>query len=160
MTERFFRLHTIGLLASALLLIATLPEASARLETVQLRRARQAKANERWSEPERVTINVHYRVPVIETLGYLAAFYPDNAKLVTISERLRPIAAQVNELAGESFQGRVFPPEVRDQCNALRSELFKAVDEVYGPAASQRIENYLEQKYKKLTTGLFSTIET
>lgn len=159
MPKRFIQSRTIGLLASALLLVATLPETSARMEVVQLRKTRQTKADERWSEPERVTINVHYRVPVIETLGFLAAFYPDDTKLVAISKRLRPIATQVNELAGESFQGRVFPPEVREQCNALRAELFKAVDEVYGPAASQRIETYIEQKYKTLTTGLFSTIE-
>lgn len=159
MPNKIVRVHSLCLIATALLLGAPLPEADARTEVVRLRQTRQAKAEERWSAPERVTINVHYRVPVVETLGYLAAFYPDNQKLISISERLRPIAAQVNELAGESFHGRSFPPEVREQCDALHADLFKAVDEIYGAAVSQRVQSYLEQKYKTLTSGLFSTIE-
>lgn len=126
------RILVLGLSFIAATLLLPTPEADARYEAVQLRKVRQEKANERWSSPSRVTINVHYRVPVIETLGYLAAFYPDSGKLLAITERLRPIAAEVSELSGESFRGRSFPPEVQEQCNRLHAELFAAVNEVYG----------------------------
>lgn len=153
------RILALSLSFIAATLLLPTPHADARYEAVQLRKLRQEKANERWSSPSRVTINVHYRVPVIETLGYLAAFYPDSQKLTTIAKRLQPIAAQVHELSGESFHGRSFPPEVQEQCSRLHSELFTAVDEVYGKAVSERIQNYLQEKYKHLTGGLFSTIE-
>lgn len=159
MIQFFTRFRLLGLLAALALSLVALPEADARAEVVKLRKTRQAKADERWSTPEKVTINVHYRVPVIETLGYLAAFYPDNQKLVAISDRLRPIAAEVNALAGESFQGRAFPAEVQAQCDTLHQQLFTAVNDIYGIDASKRVQAYLEQKYKILTSGLFSTIE-
>lgn len=159
MSKRPLLFRAAGVLAATLMAVATLPQADARTEIVKLRQTRQAKADERWSAPEKVTINVHYRVPVVETLGYLAAFYPDNQKLVAISDRLRPVAAQVSELAGESFQGRAFPPEVQQQCDLLRQELFKAVNDIYGAEAVARIEHYLDQKYKMLTSGLFNAIE-
>lgn len=146
-----------ALCALALTLFAA--DVHARLETVELRRNRQAKAEERWTSPSRVTINVHYRVPVIEALGYLAAFYPDNQKLITISEQLRPVAEQVQQLSGGSFSGRAFPAEVAEQCTQLRQQLFTAVSNVYGAEVSQQVDDYIKAKYQNLTTGLFSTIE-
>ncbi|MEO0793702.1 MAG: hypothetical protein AAFX93_00990 [Verrucomicrobiota bacterium] len=115
-------------------------------------------AEDRWKEPERVTLNIHYRVPVVETLGYLAAFYNDPQKLTTVSADLRPIAARVEALSGDSFEGRSFPPEVNAECQRLRTEMFGYVKEVYGDDAVKRIERYLKLKYDKLTSGPFSPV--
>jgi len=116
------------------------------------------QAEERWTEPERVTLNIHYRVPVVETLGYLAAFYDDPQKLTTIAADLRPIAARVETLAGDRFEGRTFPPEVDAECQRLRKDMFDKVSAVYGPNAVKRIESYLDLKYKSVTGGAFSSI--
>ncbi len=111
------------------------------------------EAETRWQEPERVTLNIHYRVPVVETLGYLAAFYPDNQKLSTITAELRPIAVRVEALSGDRFEGRSFPAEVDAECRKLRDQMFTSVKEVYGQDAVNRIENYLKIKY-----GSFSNL--
>ncbi|GHB93018.1 hypothetical protein [Cerasicoccus arenae] len=116
------------------------------------------QAETRWQEPERVTLNIHYRVPVVETLGYLAAFYPDMQKLSTISADLRPIAVRVQELSGDRFEGRSFPAEVDAECRKLRDQMFTDVKEVYGQDTVNRIQSYLEIKYGSMTFGSFSEI--
>lgn len=116
------------------------------------------QAENRWQEPERVTLNIHYRVPVVETLGYLAAFYPDNQKLSTIAAELRPIAVRVEDLSGDRFEGRSFPAEVDAECRKLRDQMFASVKEVYGQDTVNRIESYLNIKYGTLTSGSFSEI--
>lgn len=116
------------------------------------------QAETRWTEPEKVTLNIHYRVPVVETLGYLAAFYSDPQKLSTIAADLRPIAARVETLSGDRFEGRTFPPEVDAECQRLRKQMFAEVSEVYGPDAVKRIESYLRLKYSSLTGGPFSSV--
>lgn len=115
-------------------------------------------AETRWQEPERVTLNIHYRVPVVETLGYLAAFYPDNQKLSTVVAELRPIAVRVEALSGDRFEGRSFPAEVDAECRKLRDQMFATVKEVYGQDTVLRLENYLKIKYGTLTSGSFNSI--
>ncbi|WP_309385931.1 hypothetical protein [Cerasicoccus frondis] len=115
-------------------------------------------AENRWTAPERVTLNIHYRVPVVETLGYLAAFYPNDQKLVQITNELRPIATRVQDLAGDRFEGRTFPPTVDAECQKLRSEMFADVKAIYGQDAVTRIENYLELKYGTMTGGFLNEI--
>lgn len=115
-------------------------------------------AETRWQEPERVTLNIHYRVPVVETLGYLAAFYPDAQKLSTITADLRPIAVRVQDLAGDRFEGRSFPAEVDAECRKLRDQMFQDVKDVYGQDTVNRIQNYLNLKYSSMSYGAFSDI--
>ena len=115
-------------------------------------------ADNRFNAPERVTLNVQYRVPVVETLGYLAAFYPDSQKLMTISQKLRPIANRVEELSGDSFEGRTFPADVDAECKQLRQQMMADVKAVYGQEAVTRIESYIERKYGSLSTGLFGDL--
>ncbi len=115
-------------------------------------------AENRWTAPERVTLNIHYRVPVIETLGYLAAFYPNSQKLTMIAAELQPIAKRVEALAGDSYEGRSFPPEVETECDKLRAEMFADVKAIYGQDAVNRIEAYLKTKYASMTGGFLNEI--
>lgn len=145
---------TVGLLA----VLSTQMLAAPSMFTERRRIDRIEEAETRWQEPERITLNIHYRVPVVETLGYLAAFYPDQKKLSTITADLRPIAVRVQELSGDRFEGRTFPPTVDAECNKLREQMFADVKSVYGQDTVNRIQSYLEVKYGKLTTGSFSEI--
>lgn len=115
-------------------------------------------AEERYSSPESITLNIHYRVPVVETLGYLAAFDADTQKLTLVASELRPIAARVQDLTGDSFEGREFPPEIDAECQRLRTEMFAHVRDIYGAEMVTRIDRYLKLKYDKLTGGVFSSI--
>lgn len=124
---------------------------------VQRRQDRWEYADQQWTAPEKVTLNVHYRVPVIEVLGYLAVNYDDTQKLDTIVTKLRPIANRVKELAGDSYEGRTFPPELKTETQKLRTQMFDDVTAVYGAQVTQTIESYLERKYKSLS-GVFSPL--
>lgn len=158
MLSRPRKLLPIALCAfSVLTLAASL--ADARVEVVNRRTERVKRAETRWEEPQKVMINVHYRVPVIEALGYLAATNDDNTRLVEIANRLRPIAKRVNELSGESFHGRQFPPEVRNECDQMHTALFSDIEKVYGKHTVEKVQAYLDNKYSLLTDGLFSPIQ-
>ena len=117
---------------------------------VQRRIERLEFVETQWENPERVMINIHYRVPVYDTLGYLAANYSDDEKLIEISDQLRSIAKRVNELSGEQFKGRNFPPEVTDETQQLRAQLFADVSSVYGQKVLQNVKAYIKSKNEAL----------
>jgi len=145
-------------LPTVLFLIAAESFAAPSMFKERRRIDRLEQADQRWVQPEKVTLNIHYRVPVVETLGYLAAFYQDPQKLTTIAAELRPIATRVETLSGDRFEGRSFPPEVDAECRKLRTEMFQKVAQIYGPTAVNLIESYLRLKYDSLTGGPFSTL--
>ncbi len=116
------------------------------------------ESRERFQDEKRVSLNVHYRVPVIETLGFLAANEEDTDKLLSIVERVRPIADRVRVLSGNTFEGRRFPADVSDELDAMRARLMDTVLVIYGKDTHASLEAYLTQKYDYLTQGLFSPI--
>lgn len=137
---------------------AFLPPVWAKKDIVQRRHQRIAFAEEQWQQPERVTLNVHYRVPVIEVLGFLAANYNDSRKLDTIATQLRPIAARVNELSGDTFEGRSFPANLEVETAQLREQMMNDVTRIYGAETTRRIEAYLDKKYHYLRSGIFGPL--
>ncbi len=140
------------------LALGFLTPAFAAKNLVQRRQERIEYAEKQWTAPEKVTLNVHYRVPVIEVLGYLAANYDDNQKLDTIVTKLRPIATRVKQLAGDSYEGRTFPVELKTETQKLRTQMFNDVTAVYGSQVTQAVESYLERKYDSLNNGIFSPL--
>lgn len=148
-------MNTYRLLPFLLAICVATPVFAAK-DLVQRRKERIEFAEEQWSSPEKVTLNVHYRVPVIEVLGYLAANYDDPQRLNTIASKLRPIANRVKELAGDTYEGRTFPAGLKAETERMRTQMMNDVTAVYGSKVTQTVESYLERKYSSLDTGIFS----
>lgn len=149
--------HRLKIIATALLICAVLSPLEAKKDIVQKRAKRIEFAEEQWQRPDKVTLNIHYRVPVIEVLGYLAANYDDPQKLNAIVDKLRPISNRIKDLSGDRFEGRTFPATLKAETEKLRSEMMSDVTAVYGSATTQKIEDYLELKYRSLG-GLFGPL--
>ncbi len=107
-----------------------------------------------WSEPK-VVLNVQYRVPVIDTVGYLAVRYNEPQRLTQLVAKLRPIVTRTDELSEGTFQGRSFPAEVEVELDQLRKQMMDAVTTIYGAQATQQVEAYLAQKYALANAGIF-----
>jgi len=141
----------------AFLLFGTALPLLAKKDIVQQRQKRLEFAETQWQQPEKVTLNVHYRVPVIEVLGYLAANYDNMQKLDQIVLKLRPIAKRVRELSGDTFEGRTFPPELKVETQQLRNAMMADVTAIYGSGVTQQLEAYLDQKYSSMR-GIFGPL--
>ncbi|WOO39825.1 hypothetical protein [Rubellicoccus peritrichatus] len=150
-------MYRLKMITAALLVCAVISPLEAKKDLVQKRAKRIEFAEEQWQRPDKVTLNVHYRVPVIEVLGYLAANYDDPQKLNTIVDKLRPISNRVKTLSGDKFEGRSFPATLQAETEKLRSQMMSDVTAVYGSATTQKIESYLELKYRSLG-GLFGPL--
>lgn len=105
--------------------------------------------NREWTAPE-VEINVQARVPVVDTIGYLAMNYDEPERLNRIIAQLRPIAKQVRELSGGEFRGETFPADVEVQLDKLRRQMMADVTTIYGSRVTQQLEAFLKQKYDSL----------
>ena len=118
-------------------------------KNLEQRRSKRLKfAETQWQSPERVMINVHYRVPIYEVLGYLAANIDDNQKLIAIANRLRPIAQRVNTLSDDRFEGRRFPQAVEKETQEMRRTMFTDVEQIYGKQVVSQLKAYLRQWQK------------
>ncbi len=132
-----------SILIGSLILVTLAGPLLANKNLVQRRVKRLQFAVTQWQSTERVMINVHYRVPVYETLGYLAANIDDDKKLVAIAQRLRPIAKRVNELSDDHFEGRSFPKNVEAETQDLAKKMFSDVQDVYGQQVEGQLKAYL-----------------
>lgn len=130
----------------------------AKRDLVQRRQERLAKAEAPWSEPK-VTINVHYRLPIYDALGFLAANYDDTTQFNELLTQVRPLANKVKDLTAGSLQGRSFPESLDKQLRADLQTLFAHVEDIYGANALHELKDYLEQKQAATNTGLLGLIE-
>lgn len=130
----------------------------AKKDLVGQRQKRLEFAETQWQKPEKVTLNVHYRVPVIETIGYLAVNYDDPHKLNQLVTELRPVSRRVTALSGDTFEGRSFPPELETETAKLRSSMMSDVAAIYGKQAVSKLEAYLDQKYSHMR-GIFGPLD-
>lgn len=127
-------------------------------DLVQNRQQRLDRETNRMQEAPRVTINVHYRVPVVEAYGYFAAYHDDTDKLNELLTRLQPVSKRVIELAGQTFSGRDFPPSVDQEMQQLRDQLDTTIIEIYGDAIFRDFVTYLEARFYYLDRGVFGPI--
>lgn len=147
---RFIILLSLGLLLQDSLY--------AKKDLVKRRQERLAMADAPWSEPK-VTINVHHRVAIYDTLGYLAASYDEPGKFAQLLQRVRPIADKVNRLSQGSLSGRSFPQSLAAELRADEGAMFAAVKEIYGNAILVELRNYLDKKQAAMNTGILGLIE-
>ncbi|MBC2593123.1 hypothetical protein H5P28_02500 [Ruficoccus amylovorans] len=117
-------------------------------------RTRWEYENQEWSEPK-VMLNVQYRVPVIDTIGYLAVNFNEPQRLNQLLAKIRPIQSRVMELSQGTFQGRSFPAETETELDKLRTQMMSDVSAIYGDAATKQVEAYLSQKYSLADAGPF-----
>lgn len=121
---------------------------------VQNRIDRLGHSEQKRQEQGRVTLNVHYEVPVVDALGYLAASYEDPDRLVEVSSRLRPIVDRVRQISGMDFEGRRYQASLKRELTSLRAEMMDTILVVYGTDAIGGLERYLTRKYLHLRDGL------
>lgn len=97
-----------------------------------------------WSN-QKILVNLNARVPVFTVLGYFSALDPDTQKLQALRQRVQPIAAEL-ALSSQSpiFVGTEFPSTLNDRLLTLRTSLFKAVSDIYGPDAAKEVESYAD----------------
>lgn len=97
-----------------------------------------------WSN-QKVLVNLNARVPAFTVLGYFCALEPSAQKLQALRLRVQPIAAEL-ALTSQSpiFVGTQFPTSLNDRLLTLRTSLFKAVTDIYGPEAAKEVEAYAD----------------
>ncbi|MGE9293164.1 hypothetical protein [Ruficoccus sp. ZRK36] len=106
-----------------------------------------------WTEPK-VELNVQYRVPVVDTIGFLAVNYNEPQRLNQLLVKVRPISQRVTDLSEGTFQGRKFPAEVEVELDKLRTQMMEDVTAIYGAGVTQKVEAFLAQKYGALKGGI------
>ena len=124
---------------------------------LEMHRRRWEYEEREWSAPK-VELNVQYRVPVVDTIGFLAVNYDEPEKLNRLLVQVRPISRKVAEMSGGTFQGGTFPAEVEAELGVLRKQMMSDVTAIYGQAVTNRLEAFLKQKYGALSSGLFGPI--
>jgi len=144
----------VGALAVVFVQLAFLPGAYAAKDMKKLHEMRREYENREWSEPE-VILNVNVRVPVVDTVGYLAVFYNEPQRFNQLLSKMRPIMKRVDELSGGDFSGNSFPAQVEVELDKLRNQMFADVQALYGQDALNRLKTYLDNKYSSLDRGLF-----
>ena len=152
MAQRFKFLALLG--AVLALDIALAPGLLAGPRVIDAHRKRWEYEDQEWSEPK-VTLNVQYRVPVIDTIGYLAVNYNEPQRLNQLLTKVRPISQRVTQLSEGTFQGRSFPAEVETELDALRKEMMDDVTAIYGASVTQKLEAFLKEKYSAVNNGIF-----
>ncbi len=122
---------------------------------VKHHRERWEYENREWTAPE-VILNVNIRVPVVDTVGYLAVFYNEPQRFNQLVAKMRPIMTRVNELSDGTFKGHSFPAETEAELDKLRGQMFADVQSLYGDEALSRLKEYLGSKYGSIdSSGLF-----
>ncbi|MDP0496446.1 MAG: hypothetical protein Q7Q73_09590 [Verrucomicrobiota bacterium JB024] len=148
-------LKHLALLGAVLSLdIALAPGLLAGPRVIDAHRARWEYEEQEWSEPK-VELNVQYRVPVVDTIGYLAVNYNEPQRLNQLLTKVRPISQRVADLSEGTFQGRKFPAEVEVELDKLRQQMMADVTAIYGADVTKKLEAFLAQKYGALDQGLF-----
>lgn len=142
----------------ALLVLMLQENLHAAKDLVGRRQERLKKADAPWSEPK-IVINVHHRIPVYDSLGFLAANYDEPQKFEQLLVKVRPIATKVKTLSGGSLQGRSFPQSLDKELRNDRQVMFTAVREIYGASVLRELQSYLEKKQGAHSTGILGLIE-
>ncbi len=104
----------------------------------------QEDAAEIWSA-QKVLANLEARVPVITTLGYLAAFDAGADKFEQLKKRLQPVAAEIATFSQQKiYVGTRFPDAPKERLAQLKKTLCDAVAELYGEAALKEVQAYAQ----------------
>ncbi|MGF1485268.1 MAG: hypothetical protein ACFBZ8_12995 [Opitutales bacterium] len=117
-----------------------------RLETVEETQKEEKRIEtETWAD-ERIRLNLRYRVPVIEAVGFCALLPPANQDFPAFLEAARAIDAELELLATQhTYVGRDLPPAVERRTDALRQTLYAAVETHFGGGARQDFVEHLRQ---------------
>lgn len=102
---------------------------------------------ETWAQ-DKIDANLRRQVPVADVLGYLALHEGVNGKLETFRQQIAPVVKELETLAANrsQFVGMGFPAKVRRATDKLRSQLYGAIDEVYGSGVRQKVRAYLQDQ--------------
>ncbi len=122
-----------------------------RLERVEAEQDEKVRVETEAWLPARVRLNLYHRVPVVEAVGYCALMAENTQPIEPFLARARAIQAELDRLAGErQVVGRDLPPSLDRDLTQLRSQLYTAIQEHFGPATLSTFRQNLNRQRNSL----------